>query len=46
MIPRVWFAIMDQRVANWAEGDMDLVNMDADKRGELFQRYHNQVVAA
>jgi alkane 1-monooxygenase len=46
MIPRVWFAIMDQRVANWAEGDMDLVNMDADKRGELFQRYHNQAVAA
>jgi alkane 1-monooxygenase len=46
MIPRVWFAIMDQRVANWAQGDMDLVNMDADKRGELFHRYHNQAVAA
>lgn len=46
MIPILWFAIMDQRVANWAEGDMDLVNMDADKRGELFQRYHNQAVAA
>jgi alkane 1-monooxygenase len=46
MIPPLWFAVMDQKVVRWAEGDMTLVNMDTEKRNELFQRYHDQAVTA
>ena len=41
MIPSVWFSIMDPKVVAWAGGDMDKVNIDADKKDELYSRYHN-----
>lgn len=44
MIPPLWFSIIDKKVVSWADGDLTRVNMDSDKRDELFQRYHNPVV--
>ncbi|MFZ6692852.1 alkane 1-monooxygenase [Undibacterium sp. SXout20W] len=40
MIPPLWFAVMNHRVVEWANGDMNLVNLDPAKRTELFNRYH------
>ena len=35
---------MDKKVVAWAEGDMNLVNMDAEAKSKLFARYHNKPV--
>jgi len=40
MFPPVWFAIMNPRVAEWAKGDMNKVNVDPDVKDEVFTRYH------
>jgi len=40
MVPPVWFAIMNPRVAEWAEGDMNKVNIDPEAKDDMFTRYH------
>jgi len=32
MIPPLWFALMDQRVITWANGDLNKVNISPDKK--------------
>ena len=46
MFPSAWFSVMDPKVIEWAEGDMNKVNVDPDKRDEIFKRYHNPKAAA
>jgi len=31
---------MDHRVVDWAGGDMNKVNIDPDKKKEVFKRFH------
>ena len=38
-IPRLWFAVMDQRVIDHAGGDLSQVNLDPRRRDELTARY-------
>ena len=40
MIPPLWFAIMNPRVAEWANGDMTKVNVDPDSKETMFTRFH------
>lgn len=40
LIPPLWYAVMNPRVVNWAEGDMNLVNIAPAKRAAVFARYH------
>lgn len=40
MIPPVWFALMNPRVVEWAQGDLNKVNVDPDLKDSLFARYH------
>jgi ferric-dicitrate binding protein FerR (iron transport regulator) len=35
---------MDKKVVAWAEGDMNLVNMDTEAKAKLFARYHKKPV--
>lgn len=42
IFPPVWFAIMNPRVAKWAEGDMNRVNMDPDAKATMFKRFHRK----
>lgn len=49
MLPPLWRKVMDKRVVAWANGDMNLVNLDPDHKDKLFKRYHapqNRSVAA
>lgn len=46
MFPSAWFSLMNPKVVNWAEGDMNKVNIDPDMRDEVFKRYHNPKAAA
>lgn len=46
MFPPVWFSVMNPKVIEWAGGDMNKVNIDADSRKEIFDRYHNPKAAA
>ena len=46
MFPSVWFSVMNPKVIEWAEGDMNKVNIDPDVRDEMFKRYHNPKTAA
>ena len=34
--------VLDRKVVAWAEGDMNLVNMDAEAKDKLFARYHKK----
>ena len=45
MFPSIWFSTMNSMVSDWAEGDMDKVNIDPDVRDEMYKRYHNPKVA-
>ncbi len=40
MFPPAWFAVMDPRVAAWAEGDLQRTNIDGDAYAMLMARYH------
>lgn len=40
MIPPVWRAIMDPKVALWAKGDMNKVNIDPSAKDRMFSKYH------
>lgn len=40
MFPPIWFAMMNPRVAEWAQGDMSKVNIDPQAKDEMFTRYH------
>jgi alkane 1-monooxygenase len=42
LIPPLWYWVMDRKVVAWAEGDMNLVNMDAEAKDKLFARYHQK----
>jgi len=37
--PPAWFAMMDKRVMNWAEGDISKVNVDPKKREKLMRKW-------
>ena len=39
MIPPLWFAVMDPRVAAWADGDFSRLNVLPDKKDKLARRY-------
>jgi len=45
MFPNIWFSTMNSMVSDWAEGDMNKVNIDPDVRDEVFKRYHNPKTA-
>ena len=38
--PPLWYWVMDRKVVAWANGNMNLVNMDASAKDKLFARYH------
>jgi alkane 1-monooxygenase len=38
-VPPVWFRVMNPKVLAWAKGDLDKVNVLAEKRAEIAQRY-------
>lgn len=40
LVPPAWFAVMNPRVARWAEGDLQRVNIDGDAYAMLMARYH------
>lgn len=40
MVPPAWFTMMDPRVARWAQGDLQRVNIDGDAYAMLMARYH------
>jgi len=40
LIPAAWRLIMDHRVVEWANGDMNKVNIDPAQRDELFRQSH------
>jgi alkane 1-monooxygenase len=39
MIPSLWFQTMDPKLLAWAGGDITKLNIDPDKRAELYARY-------
>ncbi len=43
--PSVFYSLMNPMVINWAEGDMNKVNIDPDVKDEMMKRYHNPKVA-
>jgi alkane 1-monooxygenase len=46
LCPPLWYALMDARVAAWAGGDLDRVNLDPRARERLRARYHRPTVVA
>jgi alkane 1-monooxygenase len=44
-IPWLWFKVMDPKVMAWAGGDIAKVNIDPDKKDELYAKYGKQVGA-
>ena len=44
LFPALWFAIMDPRVLEWAEGDLNRINIDPARRAALFRRYGSAAV--
>jgi len=46
MVPPLWKMVMDKRVVEWANGDMNLVNMDPASKDKMFRKYHNPQLAA
>jgi len=45
-LPPLWFKVMDPKVIAWAEGDLNKVNVEADKRDALAARYSLQTQRA
>ena len=45
-VPKLWFKVMDPKVIDWADGDLNKVNLLADKREALEARYTRQLAAA
>lgn len=43
LFPSIWRSIMDPKVVDWADGDMNLVNIDPDQKEALFAKYHQSV---
>jgi len=43
MVPSLWFSIMNPMVVDWADGDMNKVNIDPDVKDEMIALYHNPV---
>jgi len=41
MIPSAWYNVMNPKVIDWADGDMNKVNIDPDSRDTVFNRYHH-----
>jgi alkane 1-monooxygenase len=44
MWPMAWFAVMDKRVLAWASGDLNKINIDPDRRDEMFRRYQQSAM--
>jgi alkane 1-monooxygenase len=42
LIPNAWRRVMDHRVVQWADGDMDKVNIDPAHRSALYAKYHQR----
>jgi alkane 1-monooxygenase len=45
-VPPVWFRVMDRKVLEWANGDLDKVNIAPGKRAQLEARYAGFLAAA
>ena len=45
LCPPAWRYVMDKRVVEWAKGDMNKVNIDPDKRDQIFKQFHQPQVA-
>jgi alkane 1-monooxygenase len=45
-VPKLWFKVMDPKVIEWANGDLDKVNHLPEKREALANQYPQQLVAA
>jgi len=39
LLPSAWFKIMDAKLLEWADGDIEKLNLDPDKRERLLARY-------
>ena len=39
VIPRLWFQVMDPKLLEWAGGDLDKINVDPQRRAELYARH-------
>lgn len=42
LIPAAWRYVMDERVVNWAGGDMNKVNIYTPKREAIFNKFHTE----
>jgi alkane 1-monooxygenase len=42
LFPFAWRYVMDSRVVDWADGDMNKVNIDPAKRDEIFRKFHRK----
>lgn len=42
LFPPAWRYVMDRRVVNWADGDMNKVNIDPTKRDAIFKKFHSE----
>ncbi|HTE40818.1 MAG TPA: alkane 1-monooxygenase [Steroidobacteraceae bacterium] len=38
-IPKLWFKVMDAKVLEWANGDLSKINIDPDRKIEIYVRY-------
>lgn len=45
-VPRLWFKVMDPKLIEWADGDLDRINHVAERRDELEDRYAAAFAAA
>ncbi len=43
MIPKAWFSMMDPKVIDWANSDMNKVNIMPSCKEDVFARYHHPV---
>lgn len=42
LCPPAWRYVMDHRVAQWANHDMNIVNIDPDKKAHIFKKFHHE----
>ncbi len=42
LIPPAWRFVMDSKVVDWANGDMNKVNIDPSKRDAIFKKFHRE----
>ena len=45
MVPKAWFAMMDPKVIDWADDDMNKVNIMPSCKEDVFSRYHNPITS-